>query len=226
MPNVQFICLANSWKMGGRCVAGVRVGCRGWIRPVSTRADGTLLSESRYANGAEAALLDIVEAEVVAPRPEPHQPENCLLGPGTWHLVEHLPPGAAMQHLAPFLVPGPVLLGNQSDRVAHATLLQQPASASLALVEPQGVEWYITTSPFDGRRKTRCYFNLAGEYYNLAITDPVFIPRLRGLADGYYARDAAGIAPTDRVLLTVSLGEPFQATGHCYKLVAAVLVLP
>lgn len=52
MAKVQFICLANSWKMGGRCVAGV--GAQGWIRPVSGIPGGTLFTEYRYANGAEA----------------------------------------------------------------------------------------------------------------------------------------------------------------------------
>lgn len=226
MPNVQFICLANSWKMGGRCVAGV--GAQGWIRPVSGISGGTLFTEYRYANGAEAALLDIVEVEVVTPKPEPHQPENWLLGPAQWQLVQQVPPASALQYLAQFLVPGPVLLGNQSDSVDHAALLKQPAKASLALVEPQSVQWYITTSPFDGKRKTRCLFSLAGCHYDLSITDPRFVPRLNALGDGIHPKDVAGsgVGAQDRVALCISLGEPFVKTGHCYKLVAGVLVLP
>jgi putative nucleic acid modification protein with dual OB domain len=225
MPKVQFICLANSRKIGGRCVAGVRVDGRGWIRPVSGHPGGTLFSEYRYVNGAEAALLDIVEADVIAAQPEAHQPENWLLAPGTWQLIERLPPGAAMQYLTPFVVPGPVLLENESDSVAYTTLVQQPASASLALVEPHRIPWHITTNT-QGQRQTRCDFNLAGARYDLAITDPAFVPRLAELIYGYHLREVAGIAAEDRVLLTVSLGEPFEATGHCYKLVAAVLLLP
>jgi hypothetical protein len=192
---------------------------------VSGYPGGTLFNEYRYANGAEVALLDIVEANVISAQPEAHQPENWLLAPGAWQLLERLPPDTAIRHLTPFVVPGPVLLENESDSVAHAALVQQPASASLALVEPRRIQWHITTNTH-GQRQTRCYFSLAGSSYDLAITDPVFVERLAGLTYGYHPREAAGIAVEDRVLLTVSLGEPFEVTGHCYKLIAAVLVLP
>lgn len=226
MPRVQFICLANSWKMKGRCVAGWRLDGHGWIRPVSSRPDGTLFAEYLYGDGSEPALLDIVEVEVTAARPEVHQPENWVLGSARWRLVRRIGPASAARQLAAAIVPGPVLLDNRSDSVEHAVLLKQPATASLALVEPQSIQWYITTNPFDGRRKTRCYFSLGSCHYDLAITDPLFVLRLGSLREGYHPRDAAGLAPDERVVLTVSLGEPFEKTGHCYKLVAAVVVLP
>src|SRR6516225_9785476 len=101
MPRIQFICLANSWKMGGRCVAGWRTDGRGWIRPVSAQVDGTLASlEYVYADGTDAALLDIVEVDVTAARPEPHQPENWVLAPRKWKLVQQLPRAVAMQYLS------------------------------------------------------------------------------------------------------------------------------
>jgi hypothetical protein len=191
--------------------------------------DGTLASlEYVYADGTDAALLDIVEVDVTAARPEPHQPENWVLAPRKWKLVQQLPRAVAMQYLSAALVAGPVLLENRSDRVDHAALLKQPAKASLALVEPQSIEWHITTSPFDEKRKTRCRFVLAGCQYDLSITDPRFVPQLDGLPDGIYPKNvaASGLQPHDRVVLCVSLGEPFVKTGHCYKLVAGVLVLP
>jgi hypothetical protein len=56
----------------------------------------------------------------------------------------------------------------------------------------------------------------------------VFERRIERLINGDHSRDKAGIASTDRVVLTISLGEPFSPGGvyNCYKLVAAVLVLP
>ena len=196
----------------------------GWFRPVSTLTDGTL---SQYDcvlhDGNEAALLDVVEVDVVHARPEPHQPENWELAPGTWHLVQRIAPASAYAALRPVLVPGPVLLGSQGDRVPHAPFLATPASSSLALVEPSSIQWEITTS-LRGNRQTRCWFTLGGANFNLSVTDLKIERTLAGHAQGVYPRDAAGIPSQAHVVLTISLSEPFN--GDCYKLVAAVLMLP
>jgi hypothetical protein len=42
MPTVEIICLANSRKHSGRCVAGLRTDGQGWIRPVGPSDNGTL----------------------------------------------------------------------------------------------------------------------------------------------------------------------------------------
>lgn len=42
MAALDIICLANSRKHGGRCVAGLRTDGGGWLRPVGTLLDGTL----------------------------------------------------------------------------------------------------------------------------------------------------------------------------------------
>ena len=93
---VTFMCLANSRKLSGRCVAGIQTGGQGWIRVVSRSSSGTL-SRSHYtlANGRQVALfdvveadVDVVEADVAEARPEPHQPENWVLGREGWGLID------------------------------------------------------------------------------------------------------------------------------------------
>jgi len=42
MPILRLVCLANSRKLGGRCVACLRLVGGGWVRPVSSFSDGTL----------------------------------------------------------------------------------------------------------------------------------------------------------------------------------------
>ena len=53
----RMVCLANSRKLNGRCVAGIElVGDRriGWIRPVSDREHGEVSEyERRYADGSD-----------------------------------------------------------------------------------------------------------------------------------------------------------------------------
>jgi len=223
MPKVKFICLANSRKFGGRCVAGLQLGSIDWIRPVSSQADGTL-SHGQYSldDGTDASLLDVIEVEVTKPRPQVHQPENWELAPGRWHLVGRFKGTQAVSQLVSILVAGPILIENQLDHVDHSALTTNPASASLALIEPSSLKWNITTT-FTGKRQTRCRFNLSGAAYDLAVTDMHVEKQLSSLSLGIHSRQAAAIDPKARVLLTISLGEPLN--GICYKLVAAVIVI-
>ena len=81
------ICLANSKKTGGRCVAGKAVvddGFGPWIRPISSRPTQELAPQERkYANGQDPDLLDIIEIKFVEPRPQTYQSENHLISTGT-----------------------------------------------------------------------------------------------------------------------------------------------
>lgn len=79
----RIVCLANSRKMSGRCIAGLEIeGDRigGWIRPVSGRpSEEIALSDRRFENGSEPELLDILEIPMLEPRPHSCQIENHLI---------------------------------------------------------------------------------------------------------------------------------------------------
>ncbi len=222
MPEFEILCLANSRKMGGRCVAGLTPGGE-WIRPISADADGTLYHQ-HYAldNGAETAVLDVVRFEATGPRPTPHQHENWEISGATWQHRGHLAGERALTFLREHAEAGPELLGNLGDRVSYAYLADHPAPASLALVEPTHIDWHITSN-IRGNRQTRCRFSLGNALYDLSLTDPVWEARLRELPHGVHPRANAGIADEATVLLTISLSEPFQ--GSCFKLVAGVVVV-
>lgn len=227
MPDVDIVCLANSRKLSGRCVAGLRLDGGGWLRPVSGPEFSGTLSVVDYLldDDSEAALLDILRISVIEAAPEPHQPENWLIAPSRWRLVERHALSAALPLLQSALIPGPGLLGGHTDRIPYAAFKDRPARASLALAEPSAVAWRISAG-FRGNRQARARFTLGGSFYDLPITDPVFEQRVEGLQPGQHPRAAAGIAPGDRVLFTVSLGEPLASTQECFKLVAAVIILP
>ena len=71
VPYVKtIVCLANSQKARGRCIAGKEVleggKCGGWVRPVSARPKAeVLLSECRYLDCAVPALLDILDVPLL-----------------------------------------------------------------------------------------------------------------------------------------------------------------
>lgn len=224
MPRVELLCLANSRKHSNRCVAGLALDGSGWVRPVSDLPDGSLKpTHYRCDDGEKAALLDVLCVDLSRPERQAHQPENWRMGTERWRRARIMPAAEALCFLKPYLVTEPNLLGNALDRVPYAQLTGQPGTASLALVEPAGLQWVIT-SPVPGSRRVRASFELGGGRYNLMVTDPEFEFTLIPLADGRYDNEAVGIKRDQRPFFTISLSEPFK--GDCYKLVAAVIVLP
>jgi hypothetical protein len=168
--------------------------------------------------------LDILRIDFASPRPQPHQPENWLVGNIPWQLVARPAPERSLPIARSHLVYGPDLLGNQSDRVPYDSFSRAPAEASLALVMPDTLHWNVGTNIFSGRRQTRAFFALGGTSYNLSVTDPIWERRLITLSTGFHPIVSAALSNEDKILLAISLGEPFQ--GCCYKLVAAVIVAP
>ncbi|MGH8387551.1 MAG: dual OB domain-containing protein, partial [Pseudomonas sp.] len=81
--NKTIVCLANSRKLSGRCVAGLELTSGGksiWIRPVSSRLGGELSdNDRRYKNGQEVQVLDKVSIVFKGPIPHGFQPENHLI---------------------------------------------------------------------------------------------------------------------------------------------------
>jgi hypothetical protein len=74
------VCLANSRKVSGRCIAGKEYadGVFGdWIRPVGARADEEISEDDRrYRSGDYAKLLHIVAIPMTRPVPDGFQIEN------------------------------------------------------------------------------------------------------------------------------------------------------
>lgn len=227
MPYVEMVCLANSRKLSGRCVAGLRTDWRGWLRPISDTEDGTLW-QNHYAleGGGETEVLDVVRVPILRSRPEPHQPENWVIDASKpWKYV-----GPADQNFVPFLKAhlstSRHLFGTDSDRIPFSKLERSPASESLALIVPGDLEWSTGWDPFRRRHRVRALFAYHGVVYNLGVTDPVWEKRLLDntrYASGRYQSD---LAKEGRILLTISLGEPYDVDGCCYKLVAGVIEIP
>src|SRR5215469_11888402 len=86
------LCLANSRKISGRCVAGKEIENEqigGWVRPVSGRPNAELSEyDRRYENGTDPKILDIVRIPMIEPRPHAFQTENHLIDENVyWTLV-------------------------------------------------------------------------------------------------------------------------------------------
>ena len=68
----QMLCLAYSWKHGGRCVAGL-LPDDSWIRPVTATGDGSLAPPMFMLDiGRAVRALDLVRVGVERPEPRLH----------------------------------------------------------------------------------------------------------------------------------------------------------
>ena len=87
-PKVKrIVCLANSRKLGGRCIAGkewLADSVSGqWIRPVSDREFEEVSAysayEQRYRDGSDPLVLNIMDVPVLRANPKTFQQENWLI---------------------------------------------------------------------------------------------------------------------------------------------------
>jgi hypothetical protein len=101
MYTKTILCLANSKKIGGSCVAGKEIdGTRfgPWIRPVSNRPTQEISElDRRYSAGGLAEIFDVIEIAFRCYVGARHQTENQLIashpswqkrGTGTWSQIQ------------------------------------------------------------------------------------------------------------------------------------------
>ena len=219
----RIVCLANSRKLAGRCIAGrewseAREAGR-WIRPVSAR-DGREVSEyeRQYEDGSDPRVLDIVNVPVLEPLPENCKRRTGCSTPdttggrrerirGSIFRASWIPsrrsgstgtaPGTGVNDKIPL-----ELMGSISDslRLIHVGRLE--------------LDVFRPGEAFgSSKRRVQGRFSHAGRDYALWVTDPGYEREYLAKLDGAY--EIGGC------YLTVSLGEPYG--GACYKLIAAII---
>jgi hypothetical protein len=221
----RIVCLANSRKYQGRCIAGkerLPDGSFAWVRPVSARPNEELSeAERRYVDGSEPSLLDVIDIPLQCAAPRSYQTENWLLAPRQrWVLHRR----AEWRHLAVLEDDPPTLWtngssssGGMNDRVAATVAAEWPCS--LYLLRLDDLALHVSSHAADGsfRWRLQASFTHRDVPYRLSVTDPEIETACLAREDGTYRMG--------RAYATVSLGEPFR-DGFCYKLVAALILPP
>lgn len=218
----RIICLANSRKISGRCVAGKEIAGNGfgaWIRPVSSRPAGELSElDRRYQNGTDPKLLDIIDIGLTQHTPHGFQTENHVIDDQAyWSLVRTCNPAELAGALDNVLG---VLWNNDSsssnglhDRVSDAVAAQFHASLLLINVANLTISIAVEGAAFNNaKRRVRGSFVFNNMQYILSITDPVVEREYLRRPDGKYVAGPA--------TLCISLGDSWQ--GYAYKLIAGV----
>jgi hypothetical protein len=219
----KIICLADSRKTSGHCIAGREVvGSKAgdWVRPVSKREHQEIsFDDLRYEDGHPADLLDVITIPMLRAKPRTFQSENHLIadeyywrknGRATWAQIE-----AAVQDVkGPLWANGSASFGMTNNRVPDARA--ETLKNSLLLVRPQNLK--IIVGPQGGsfapnKRRVSAEFQLDGLPYKLALTD------LK--KESAYLQGENGTFPIAKGLLCISLGESYN--GHAYKLAAALI---
>lgn len=217
------VCLANSRKPGGRCVAGREVlkdAYGGWIRPVSKRASAEVsLDERRYEDGTDPQILDVVRVPMIDPVPKGHQTENHMLDDEYYWTKKSSIKWADLSSL----VETPETLWTNGVSTYHgindcvAAASAAGLTSSLALIQPSTVSIVVQVEGGmfgPAKKRVRAEFKYNGALYRFMVTDPhveqIFLAR-----EGAFKMEGA--------YLCVSLTEPFSGDGRCHKLVATMI---
>ena len=217
------VCLANSRKMSGRCVAGRELTGKvfgDWLRPISARPLEELSEEERrYSDGRDPRVLDIISIPLSSPYARSYQTENHIIDPNyywekrgtiSWAELQ----GAVERFTGPLWVDGHSSYHGENDRVPEniaATLTR-----SLYVIEPTSFRIVVSIEGEefnDPKRKVRAFFEHNDVQYKLSVTDPV--------AEGKFLAGEDGEFALPKVILCISLGELYQ--HYAYKLIAAVI---
>jgi hypothetical protein len=205
----EIIILANSFKPGGRCVAGIDNSTGEWIRPISR--------ENRAIPNHVAGkikLLDVVEISLAADIPrDRYQSENRLVESWDWKVINSVPP----KYIRKYCEDDSIILHSNSDHVAPAILDKMPFKEwkSLQLIR---ADVHFEKDSWK-RYHWRASFNDgAGKILKLKVECSESLAKLNN-----------GKKIVSNCMITISLAGPWTPDSstpeQCYKLVAGVIEL-
>jgi hypothetical protein len=209
--NTRIVCLANSYKEGGRCIAGVKLDERGapekpvkWIRPVCMTTEGEIPTQWVQT----IRPLDIIEFEKTADAPKSFQTENIFFDEKSLQVTGKFPLDG-LEELCDqrqFLLFGSktkAVEQNESKKLNH----------SLTMIYTTHFKVYEHQYEDKTRSQVRLRFSFDIFSYDFPVTDPVFLSN--------YQQNKQLLADVEKLYLTLSLGRLHE--GWHYKLVACVL---
>lgn len=211
----RFVCLANSYKEGGRCVAGILLDRKNnpiiqdshpkWIRPVSLTNHGEIPTDLV----SDLDLLTILEIEILDYVGEDHQSENALFDENSIREIGTLPISSLSEM---FDHTRPKIFDNRGKAVAEEEIGK--LDHSLMLVRTTEFEFFEKPNEHKpGTTQIKSAFSYNNIPYEFVVTDPIF---LRDFRD-----NPKCIEGVEEIYLTLSLAIKWQ--GWYHKLVAGVI---
>ena len=214
MPT-RFICLANSFKEGGRCLAGIELDANNipvsvhgkpkWIRPIGN----TLHGEVPTHLAAALNILDIIEIEITGKQQENYQSENVLFRENTISVIGRF----SQDNLSALCDNRRFIFENRGKAVSEEAITR--LNYSLMLIRTNQFEVIEKTyEDTPNRAQHRLVFTYNDNQYDFPVTDPVFLHR--------YQTNPDFIEKFNEAFLCLSLGVAWK--DWYYKLVAGIIL--
>lgn len=211
---MEVICLANSLKHGGRCVAGIEIKTGRWVRPYSYLDSGNIPTHLTVIGDRPLQLLDVVDIPLAACS-RGYEVENRRILCPNWKKVRQ----ASASEVVPYLEQE-LLHFVQEDWISAVPfhyLISLPVAQRRTIQLVKTDDFQV----FEARaEKWRGSFSIHNVSLTATITDPVFLDRLN-----------AGHTPSRFCLVVLSFSQPWKKPDsddvkRCYRLIAGVIELP
>ena len=220
-----FVCLAVSYKCGGRCIGGVEVvknlnntysivksnGVPKWVRPVTR---GTVHGEIPTSLSSTCRVLDVVKLVDAIACPNGAQSENYYFR--SIEKVGHFEPNSQVLDLMCDNSHS-LIFGNAWGDVSVDSY--ERLGYSLMLIKVTDVRFFTEQRYASSHRRLRVRFSYDNEIYNLPVTDPILSEKADQGVEDLNGKSA--------YYFTISLGVEFRPNpefpGKHYKLVANVI---
>ena len=215
----HFICLANSYKRGGRCIAGVEVtldandhwsvqchsdGSPRWIRPIDKNTEYGEITESDARFIPIYTVVKLTNVEICPHLSHSEDVFFSLMSP------------VGMIH------PSSEVIRSFEDKVHHEIFystdlgispeVYAQGNYSLMLIHPDCFKF--VEDPTKNRAKYRMTFLYNGVSYDFSVTDPTFYE--------FVAQHPDAINTLNDLYLTLSIGLEYEGRHH--KLIAGIII--
>jgi len=215
MPT-RFVCLANSFKEGGRCLAGIELDANNnprmvngnpkWIRPICNTPHG----EVHTHLVSHINILDIIEVEITNyPETNNYQTENAYFRESSLRVIGNYD----SDELDRLCDNRNLIFGNRGKAVSEEAI--ENTTFSLMFIKVTTFE-VIEKTYEDNPNKSqiRLVFSFNGNQYDLPVTDPVFLHR--------YQTNPDFLENYNQLYVSPSLAVEWK--GWYYKLIAGIIL--
>jgi hypothetical protein len=214
---IELLCLANSRREGGRCIAGIDLKSGKWVRLAKSDGSPFTLDELSYGDGNSPAVLDKIKVRVLKSKASYYHPENWVVdNQFRWEKIDRI----SINELPRYSDESATFLfRDKSDRLNAKDITINPLSQSLMLVRKESLifqKWWTM-----GRRRPqiRAKFTYGRHEYSLAVTDDKWERIFQSPAGPYW--DMGDHPFKGTFYLVIGIGEDFS--GYHYKPVVAVI---
>ncbi len=212
---MNVICLANSYKHHGRCIAGIEVDSGQWIRPVSTFDDGRIQVENRKINAENINILDIVSMPIDKQQKLGYEVESYGYRDFPWTIIGNAQVVNIVRYCEDQL-----LYPEFEKSIPFHYLQQKSKIRTLQLIEVKSITYHLDHQ--NPKKKWKAIINdskygISG--VKISITDPIILNKLNQQE-----------SLSSHCLVCMSLSQPWpkdvtEESRRCYRLVAGTIEL-